>query len=280
MLREATFTTRDGRSLARNSWLPEGPTRATFVIVHGFGEHSGRYPAFVDALPRHGIAVHGFDLRGHGRSPGRRGHIERWSDYRDDLSAFLDAVDAEAGGSPVFLFGHSMGGLIVLEWLVHEATAAGGRSRVAGAILGAPALVPLEVGRRWQLWASRALSRAWPSFSMDVPLGPVSRDAAVISATRADPLNHRRASARWATEALAAIRRAQEGAHRVTVPLLVVHGGADRLVDVAGSRWLIDTVASADRELRVYPDAYHEIHNDLGREALTADVVAWLERHL
>jgi alpha-beta hydrolase superfamily lysophospholipase len=274
----SALLTGDGRSLARQSWLPAGVARASVVVVHGFGEHSGRYTALTEALPTHGIAVYGFDLRGHGRSPGRRGHITRWSDYRDDLGAMVDAVIAEAGGVPVFVFGHSMGGLIVLEWLVAEA--AGGRSRVAGAILSAPALEPLEVGRRWQVWASRVLSRAWPTFSMNVPLGSVSGDPAVVAALRDDRLNHRRASARWATEALAAIRRAQEGAATISLPLLVVHGGKDRLIDIAGSRWLIERVASADRELAVYPEAQHEVHNDRPREELVRDLVAWLERHL
>jgi alpha-beta hydrolase superfamily lysophospholipase len=278
MRTDSTLTTHDGLSLVRQDWLPAGALRGAVALIHGFGEHSGRYTALVDALPRHGFAVHGFDLRGHGRSPGRRGHVDRWSDYRDDVSAFVTAVAAEGPAVPLFIFGHSMGGLIVLDWLIDGDPTA--RATLRGAILSAPGLRPLEVGKPWQLWASRVLSRTWPAFSMDVPLGPVSRDGAIVATTRADPLNHRRASARWATEAMAAIKRSHEGAATITLPLLVVHGAADRIVDVAGSRWLIDNVGSVDRQLIVYPDAYHEVHNDIGRDVLVRDVLAWVERHL
>lgn len=265
-----------------DSWpARDRSARADVVLVHGFGEHSGRYPALVDALRAHGFGVHGFDLPGHGRSPGRRGHVERWTDYRDSLTRVLDDVARVSTGRPTFVYGHSMGGLIVLEWLVAQAASGeAGAPAVSGAILSAPALVPLEVGKRWQVVASRMLSRAWPTFSMDVPLGPVSQDPAVLATLRADPLNHRRASARWATEALAAIDRVRAQVGSLRTPLLIVHGEADRLMDIAGSRWLVQHVGSRDRELRLYRGAYHEVHNDPARDALLADVVAWLERHL
>ena len=246
MTAEAPPTVRDGSlrlttgtELFRRSWLPDGPVRGAIALVHGFGEHSGRYTALTAALPPRGFAVHGFDHVGHGRSGGRRGHIDAWAEYRDAVSALVDAVRAESGEAPVFLFAHSMGGLVALEWLIVEAGA--GRTRVAGAILSAPGLIPLEVGKRWQVWASKVLSRAWPSFSMELALGMVSGDADVVAAAHADPLDHRRASARWATEAMAAVGRARAGAATVTVPLLVVHGDADRIVDIAGSRWLVET---------------------------------------
>ncbi|MBA2254600.1 MAG: alpha/beta hydrolase [Chloroflexi bacterium] len=278
MAGDTTFQLPDGTARFHRSWLPAGPPRAAVAIIHGFGEHSERYTALTEALPLRGFAVHGFDLLGHGRSPGPRGHIDRWSDYRDGVSAFVDLVSGQWPKVPVFLFAHSMGGLIALEWLVCEAAA--DRSRVAGAVLSAPALIPLDVGRRWQLWMSRLLSRGWPRFSVDVPLGAVSSDPAVQAANREDPLSHRRASARWAQESLAAIARARAGAASVTLPLLIVHGEADPIVDIAGSRWLLDAVSSADRQLRTYPGAFHEVHNDQARELLVADVLAWLEAHL
>ena len=277
MIRDGTLRLHDGTELFRRSWMPGSPVRAALVVVHGFGEHSGRYDALVGALPAAGFAVHGFDHLGHGRSPGARGHIASWSSYRDAVGALVDSVGRESPTAPLFVYGHSMGGLVVLEWLVAEAAA--GRSRTAGAILSAPGLIPLEVGKPWQIWASRVLSRILPGFSMDLSLGLVSSDPAAITASREDPLNHRRASVRWATEAMAAVERARAGASSVRVPLLVVHGDRDRIVDIAGSRWLVDAVGSGDRELRVYP-AHHEVHNDTPRAALVEDLIGWLERRL
>jgi alpha-beta hydrolase superfamily lysophospholipase len=275
---DASFRVPDGTLRYRQSWASEGPARGAVVLIHGFGEHSGRYSALTAALPRAGFVVHGFDHLGHGRSPGRRGHIGRWSDYRDGVSAFIELVRGESAGRPVFLFAHSMGGLIALDWLIDEAAA--GRSRVRGAVLSAPGLVPLAVGARWQLWLSRVLSRGWPTFSVDLRVGAVSSDPAVVAATGADPWSHRRASARWGQESLAAIARARAGAASVTLPLLILHGEADPIVDIAGSRWLVGVVSSPDRELRTYPGAFHEVHNDTARDVLVAEVVAWLERRL
>src|SRR3990170_2759580 len=116
---DSTFRGAGGIELVTHRWAPDGTIapRAAVAIVHGLGEHSGRYGAVVSALTGRGFAVHDFDLRGHGRSPGRRGHIEAWSDYRADLAAYLDPVQAqEAPGTPVFFYGHSLGGAILLEY--------------------------------------------------------------------------------------------------------------------------------------------------------------------
>ena len=279
---DSTFRGAGGIELVTHRWAPDGTIapRAAVAIVHGLGEHSGRYGAVVSALTGRGFAVHDFDLRGHGRSPGRRGHIEAWSDYRDDLAAYLDHVQAqEAPGTPVFFYGHSLGGAILLEYGLRRP---GG---LAGVVASAPALEPKGVRSPALEALARVLSRIWPTFSLAVPLeeAALSRVPEVIEANRRDGLNHRRLTARAVVETLAAMAWIKSNAPAWQLPLLVIHGTADRLMDPDGSRAFVAAAhrgRGADVELRLYEGVYHEPHNDLEATRVLADVGAWLERHL
>jgi alpha-beta hydrolase superfamily lysophospholipase len=279
---DSTFRGAGGIELIAHRWAPDGPLapKAAVAIVHGFGEHSGRYGAVVSALTGRGFAVHGFDLRGHGRSPGRRGHISAWSEYRDDLAACLDHVQArEAPGTPVFLYGHSLGGAIVLEYGLRRP---GG---LAGVVASAPALEPKGVRSPALEALARLLSRAWPTFSLAVPLeeAALSRVPAAIEANRRDGLNHRRLTSRAVVETLAAMAWIKSNAPAWQLPLLVIHGTGDRLMDPDGSRAFVAAThrgLGTDVELRLYDGVYHEPHNDLEAARVLADVGAWLERHL
>jgi len=279
---DSTFRGAGGIELVTHRWPPDGEAipRAAVAIVHGLGEHSGRYGAVVSALTGRGFAVHGFDLRGHGRSPGRRGHIDAWSDYRDDLAACLDHVRVqEAPGTAVFLYGHSLGGAIVLEYGLRQP---GG---LAGVIASAPALEPKGVRSPMLEALARALSRIWPTFSLPVPLeeAALSRVPAIIEANRRDGLVHRRITARAVIETLAALAWTKSNAPAWKLPLLVMHGTGDRIIDPDGSRAFVAAAhrgSGADVELRLYDGVYHEAHNDLEAERVLADVGAWLERHL
>ncbi len=274
--REATFRGAGGLDLFSQRWCPDGEPRAAVAVVHGLGEHSGRYASVVDHLVPRGFAVHGFDLRGHGRSPGQRGHVDSWSQYRDDVDAFLRTIRGEGGGLPLFLLGHSMGGLIVLDYVLRRPDA------VAGAVASAPGLEPVGVASPAKVALARLLSRLWPRFSLDVGLDvtAVSRDPEVVSAYENDPLRHCRGSVRWGTESLAAIERIKARAGEVKTPLLMIQGGDDRLVSPAGARRFFDRVSFPDKELHVYEGGYHEPHNDVDRDRVLHDLASWLERHL
>jgi alpha-beta hydrolase superfamily lysophospholipase len=284
---DSTFQGAGGMTLVAHRWAPAGPgdaaaaaPRAAVAIVHGFGEHSGRYGNAVGALTTKGDAVHGFDLRGHGRSSGRRGHVREWADYLDDLGAFIGHLRSqEPPGTPIFLYGHSFGGALVLEYGLRRPEG------VAGVVASAPSLVPSGVRSPALEALARALSRVWPTFSLPLPLetAAVSRSPEVVASYRTDALNHLHISARTAGESLTAFAWIMANASSWRLPLLVIHGGADRIIDPEGSRAFVTAArggGATDVELRVFEGGYHEPHNDIEAERVMADVAAWLERHL
>lgn len=255
---------------------PAGEPRAVVAIVHGFAEHSGRYGFLVDHLVTRGHAVYGFDLRGFGRSPGRRGHIYDWAEYRGDVSAFVADLRSREPGRRVFLLGHSLGGLIVLDYGLRRPDG------LAGAIVSAPGLRPVGAAKPHLVAVARILSRIWPTFSLDIGLDAtaISRDPEVVEAYLDDPLRNPHGTVRWGTESLAVIRRIKAHAADWTLPLLMVHGEDDRLAAASGTRAFFEQVPIADKELHVYAGGYHEPHNDVDREQVLGDVADWLERHV
>ncbi len=257
-------------------WLPEAEPKATLALVHGFGEHSGRYGNLLAKLLERGFALYAVDNRGFGKSSGKRGHVMRWQEYSDDTAAFMDQVRAMKTPGPLFLMGHSMGGLIVLNYLLDRAP-----GDLAGVILSGPAMTQGAVSPVL-IMISRVVSRLWPSFSLATGLdfAAVSRDPAVVDAYQKDPLHHSMASARMGTEFARAIARVKDEAGRVTAPVLIVHGGADRIIDPQTSRELVSLLGSADKTRLEYPSVYHEPHNDLDWEKPVGDVVDWMEKRM
>jgi alpha-beta hydrolase superfamily lysophospholipase len=262
-----------GLELYSQRWLPEREPRAAIMLVHGVGEHSGRYMRVVEPLVDAGYAVHTYDQRGHGRSEGRRVHISRWSEYRDDLATCIGMASEHAPGRPMVLYGHSMGSLVVLDYLLTR------RDGLAGAIISGIATEPTGVGSPALIALARALSGVLPTFSVDLGIdaSALSCDPGVAAAYSADPLVTGRATVRWATEGLDTVERVKSGLGSFDLPLLVLHGGADPLDDPAGARALYDAAPNADKTLRIYPDARHEPHNDLCHEQFAADISAWLD---
>ena len=268
-----TFTGTGGIELHWQRWLPPEDPRAVIVLVHGFGEHGGRYANVVQALVPRGYAVYSFDHRGHGRSPGPRGHIASWSEFRGDVAAFLAMVRRQTN-LPVFLYGHSLGGLIVLEYALHHPAG------LAGVVATGPILTQPAVSPALQM-AARLVSRFAPRIAMDSRLdtSALSRDPEVVRLYREDPLVHGRATARLSTEISAAVARTQANAAQWQVPLLLAHGGSDRIVLAAGTRAFFDRVTFADKQLLEYPEGFHEPHNDLEHDRVLLDITGWLEAH-
>ena len=249
--------------------------RAVLAIAHGFGEHGGRYPAVVERMGAEGYSVLAMDHRGHGRSPGPRGHVDRWSDYRDDVDAFVQMVGRENPEVPVFLMGHSMGALIVVDYVLHEAPA------LAGVIASGIGLRPGKAATRLQILMAQTLSSFLPRLPLKVGAidgGRLTRDPDMLTTYREDPLVHNVATVRWGREALAAIERVRRMAGGMQVPILITHGEKDEVVQAEGSRELYERLEHADRELRIYPEALHEPHNDVCRGEVVEDLVRWVGR--
>jgi len=192
-----TFAGGDGTPLFCQRWPARGARRGVLVNVHGLGDHGGLYPHLVSYFPAHGWTVWALDTRGNGRSPGRRGHIDRWAQFRDDLGAFVRHVRAAEGDASLVLLGNSLGGLMVLDYALEHPEG------LAGIALAAPPLGDVGVPRPL-LWLARVLTRVWPTYSQvtGMDLSNLARDPAIVQALVGDPLFHRAASARLGTETL------------------------------------------------------------------------------
>ncbi len=272
---EGKFPGFDGIELYYQRWRTDSAPRAVVAIVHGLGEHSGRYANVVSCLVPDGFTVYGFDLRGHGRSPGQRGAINSFSEYVEDVKAYLQFVAAQEPGRPLFLYGHSLGGLIVLNYVEHYPQG------LKGVISSGPAVGKLGVSPL--LFAlARVLSVVAPKLSMNngLDVTAISRDAAVVKAYTSDPLVHPLGTPRLATEMAAAGQYANAHAAEIKLPLLIVQGGADRICVPEGSRAFFDKMTADDKQRIEYPGVYHEPHNDLGWEKVVRDIEGWIVAHI
>jgi alpha-beta hydrolase superfamily lysophospholipase len=275
--RNGRFAGAGGLQLYYQAWLPPAglPKKAVLINLHGLGDHSGLYPTLANHFPVRGIALYAYDMRGNGRSPGQRAYLRGWHEYRGDLHAFVDRVRKWEGDLPLFILGNSLGGLVVLDYALHYP--AGLRGVMAAATplgeLGVPPFL---------MTLGRIMSWIWPRFSLEVgmDLSGLARDPAVADTILSDPLFHRRGTARLSTEVTAAIQRVQARAETFSVPLLILHGSADRMVPPDGSRRFFSRVEQTDRELREYPGAYHGLFADLGHEEVLKDTETWIEGHL
>jgi alpha-beta hydrolase superfamily lysophospholipase len=260
-----------GRRIFWHSWSPAQAPYGVIVLVHGAGEHSGRYGHVVARLVDAGYAVHASDHRGHGRSDGPRAFIEDMDDVVADVDSLVDRAVASHPAVPVFMLGHSMGGLIALRYaLAHQ-------ERLSGLILSAALAAiesvpkPLElVGRALSVVAPRT-----PLIAIDPSL--VSRDPEVVAAYISDPLvHHGKLPARTAAQLADAVKRFPATVGAITVPTLILYGSADGLCPPGGSEMLAERIGSADMTVKAYEGLFHEILNEPERDAVLDDIVAWL----
>ena len=268
------FSGAGGVSLFYQSWHSQGSPRAIVPIVHGLGVHSSIFDNMIQFLVNRDYAVYALDLRGHGRSPGQRGYINSWSEFREDLRAFLQLIALVEKDLPIFLLGQSLGGTIALDYALHYG------DRLQGLILLAPAL---QVGvSPWKLTIGRILSRFFPRFALDtgIDITASSRNAEVLRELAQDPLRHTRGTARLATEFINTVAWIEAHASMLQVPLFILHGGADRITLPESSRLLFERVTLTDKERREYPESYHELHNDLNCQDVFVDIENWLAKHL
>lgn len=270
---QKTLTSLDTTKLHVQVWLPEGTPRAQIALVHGWSDHSGRYQNLVNKVVPEGIAVHAIDLRGHGMSGGQRGHVHQWADYRNDVWALLDSMDLSV---PTFLMGHSMGGLIVLDYMIHHPDTA-----LRGLITSSPLLSPPNVSPVL-VKLGQILSRIAPTFSLNpgASADTISRDKAVVEAYVNDPLVHSRATPRMSTEMEATRLFVHANLDAIKMPYLLVYGSADGLVPPDMSREAFEHVASSDKTRHEYEGAYHEVMNDINKDDVLRDIVEWLNAHI
>ena len=259
-----------GRRFAYRLWQPPSP-RALLVLIHGFGEHGGRYHPFASALAERGIFVAAPDLWGHGRSEGQRGDVAQMDDYLRQVTMMADQVFRPASSQAQYtLFGHSVGGLVAIL------LAMGHPPALARAVIQSPLL---EVGFPvpwWKKAAATVFARAWPTFpfSMNLDVGALTHDPAVIRAYQQDPLVHNAMSARTYRAIRDAQRQALAGAAAVRAPILLLCGAQDRIVAVeAAQRWW-DRLSCEKRRV-TFPDCYHELHHEAVQEEVLRLTLNW-----
>jgi len=272
---EGRVTTEDGVSIFCRSWVPTEP-KATIVIVHGLAEHSGRFETPARFFAERGIAAHAFDQRGHGRSPGLRVHVSSFDEYRRDLRAAIALARLPHPGQPLFLMGHSQGGLVASTYALREPAG------LAGLVLSSPFLGLAERSRPSSFLAvtARVLAALRPEALFPNRLDPalLSRDPAVGAAYAADPLVSHTVSAGWYLAAKRALADAHERAASLRVPTLVLYAGADALVDPeATARW-IDEAPREQVEAVRYDGLYHEILNAPEKDDVFRRMAAWIVR--
>ena len=270
-----------GPALFGRSWLPAGPPRAAVLVVHGLAEHSGRYDATARALTAAGFAVHAVDYRGHGRSEGRRVHVDSESEYAADVRAALEEVHRRHPRDPVFLLGHSQGGLVVLEMALAEPADVDG---IAGIVVTSPFLGVHPASRPSAAVraTARVLRRIAPRLTLPthVDVRRLSRDTAVGEAYARDPLVSHTASAGWLEAIERAQRHVRERAPLLRVPALVMASGDDRLVDPEATRAFAMAAPPALVEFVWWDGFFHEMLNDIGKERVIARIVRWLDERL
>ncbi|WP_257453804.1 alpha/beta hydrolase [Archangium lipolyticum] len=273
---EGTFESAGGLKLYYQRWLPDhGEPRTALAIVHGIGEHSGRFMNIVNHFVAQGHAVYALDLRGHGRSPGPRGHLMSWSEYIDDVRSFLALITANEPGRPLFLYAHSMGGLIGMEYVLRYPEG------LSGVIISGPPFESAVVTPTLVL-SALLLGKLRPLHPLKVNLVPeaMCNDPAVVAAYLADPLVHRQCTARWAFEALKVSGWINSHLPDWRVPLLLLHGEKDSVNPPGGARKVFDKVAYPDKKMHLVPGGYHEPHSDAGYEQVLQLVEEFVLSHL
>jgi len=264
-----------GLRLHLQAWLPEGSYTTLILIVHGVHENCRHYAHLVDYFVQRGTAVYGYDQRGHGRSEGQVGHIDAWSEYREDLRLVLQELRAREPGARIFLFCHSMGALVGTDFAEHYAEG------YAGAVISGAPFEPVGIASPLLVFVARLMSRIAPrfSFNLGIHFEDVTRDPVEMRSLQEDPLVHHDVSARWGTESLRTVAEAKSASASIASPLLFVHGEADRLNAPHGTQAFFDALPLKDKSLRLYPGSFHNIHADEGWEAEMRDVEEWIAAH-
>jgi alpha-beta hydrolase superfamily lysophospholipase len=272
---EGRFATPDGFEIHAQTWAADQP-RAHLVLVHGLGEHCGRYQNYVEYFVPRGYALHGADLRGHGRSGGKQGYVDHFDQYLADLDQRVAHIRAAEPATPIFMVGHSLGSLMALKYGLDQPAG------LSGLVVTGTALRDALAMPKWKRSLAQVLSNVTPSLKMDngVLTKYLSQDPAVISAYEADPLVHHWGTPRLAAEVEAVRAELYRRAGEWQVPLLMLHGGADRVCLPDGARAFAKQVPAALVTYREFDGLYHEIHNERERAMVFGEIEAWLEARL
>jgi len=269
---EGCFKSVDHLDFYERRWEPAGRAKADLVLLHGYGEHCSRYDHVGKALSLAGIAVHTYDQRGYGRSPGKRAYIDDFNVLLGDLDVYLAHLQPRLEGAPFFMMGHSMGGMVLAAYMQTR------QVPVRGLIFSSPFLALNDDVPKILLALASILGAITPWLPVArVDNAGLSRDPKVVEAADKDPLSyHGMVKARTGAQFNAVIGRIQADFEAITAPVYIIHGGEDRIVPNAGSRMLYERCSSTDKTLKIYEGGYHELWNDLEKEAVISGIRDWI----
>ncbi len=257
-------------------WLPVDEPKAVLLIVHGLADHSGRFGNLVNYFVQRGYAVFGFDFRGHGKSPGKKGYIEKFPIFVEDLKCFVDFIKNKYQNSKLFMIAHSVGGTVATEYAISH------QEDIHGIILSAPTLKLGSSVPGFLVAIAPVLSFLIPRVGLyRIDASTISSDKSVVSAYINDPLVYRgKISTRLGVEIIKTIKSLSASMPKIQIPLLILYGTADRLSEPEGSRILFKLASSSDKAIKAYEGFYHEIFNEPKREIVFQDIETWLTSHL
>jgi len=270
---EFKLKTFDGLSPFGQNWQPENHPKAVIYLVHGMGEHSGRYVHVADRLTKAGYAIFAFDLRGHGQSSGPRGHTPSYEALMKDISSLLEVADKQFPQLPFFLYGHSLGGNLVLNYILRH------QPQLKGVIVTDPWLRLAFEPPAFKVTLGKVMNKIWPSFSQSSGLDTkaLSHDPHVVRAYENDPLVHDHISARMFIGIYQSGQWALEHASEFSLPLLLMQGGDDKIISVEAGREFADKIKE-NCTLKIWDGLYHEIHNEPEKEEVFKYLIDWLDK--
>lgn len=272
-----TWQTQDGLNVFGQEWQPEGKCIAAVCLVHGMGEHSSRYAHVADFLTQNGIGVLAFDHRGHGKTDGKRGHAPNYDALMSDVEIALAQTKKQFPNVPVFLFGHSMGGNLVLNFALRN------KPDIKGVICSAPWLRLAFLPSGFDLFMAKVMLNIYPSFTQGTNLDAtaISRITSEVDKYKKDPLVHDRISPAMFMACNPAGEYVLEHAEEWAYPLFLYHGIADRLTSYNASKEFVDkTKELGNVTWKSWEGGYHESHNDLDKNKVFASILEWLKSQL
>jgi len=272
-----SFTGKGGVEIYFQKWIAD-KAKAALIIVHGLGEHSGRYGNLLDCFANKGISFFAIDHRGHGKSDGKRGHIASFMDYVYDLKLFVEFVKEENRGLPIILYGHSMGGVIASKYSMTY------MDDMSMIVLSSPGFEPAFKVPAWKNGMANFFSSRIPSLAVSngIGLNDISHDPKTVEEYEKDPLVHGKITVRWAVEFLRATKECLDNAGNIKKPLLIFHSNADPIVDYKASEIFYTKASSAIKRLLIYERLYHETINEtkMEREKVLSDISEWILKNI
>jgi acylglycerol lipase len=271
-MKDESFKGVGGLNIHATSWRPEGKTpRAAVVLVHGFNSHSGYYHWVAAQMVAKDLVVYALDHRGRGKSDGERYYVEKFTDYVEDVATLVKTAKSRDPGLPVFMLGHSAGGVISCGYALEH------QSEIAGLICESFAFQVYAPD--FALAVLKGLSHVAPhAHVLKLKTEDFSRDPKVVEAMLSDPLiAHEVQPTQTVAEMVRADERLKRDFHLITLPVLILHGTADKVTKPGGSQLFYDKAGSTDKTLKLYEGYAHDPLSDLGKEVVMGDILAWID---